>query len=199
VVCLLFAGAGGRLARPSGRLVVSGAGLLAAVAGAFVLTIARSPQHPPLHGAPYDPDPAYAAALGGNGTAFLDEYRVAAELPAFVGNATHRGEQLLTWTTRDTTGLEIDELGEYRSTFNLLPSSPPVLTRADRAKLDERRPAELLLLGPSGGWMPAATAALAPYDPTVLRSAVLRAGSYTLFVRLLALHAYPPLPAAGAG
>jgi hypothetical protein len=194
VASVVLAAAGGRLRRAVDAGVAVGAGILGATAGAFVLTIVQIPNHPVLPGTIYDPPPLYASALGGNGTVFVQEYQVAAELPAWVGNATYRGEQLMMWTPLLQTGIEIDSVGEYHAGFNLLDSTPPALTGVDRAELADRRPAELLLLGPTGEWMPAAVAALAAYQPTVLRSTVLRSGTYALHVELLQLHAYPRLP-----
>ena len=44
-----------------------------------------------------DPPPAYASALGGSGTIYIDSYRIATALPVFVGPAAYRGEQILIW------------------------------------------------------------------------------------------------------
>lgn len=199
VASVALARAAGAMPRPA-TWVASGAGLLGAALCAFVLTVAQEPSHAPIpRTSRFDPVPAYATALGGDAGAILDQYRVATEVPGFVGNATYPGEQLLMWTTWGTTGDELQVLGLYRGGYNLLPASPPALSPPDRAFLDRRRPAELLLIGPSGAWFGSAVAALAGagYRPAVERATVLRSGGYVVHAELLSLHAYPPAAPGG--
>jgi hypothetical protein len=168
------------------------AGILGAAVCVLLLTVAQMPGHTLLKGEAFDPPPVYSSALGGNGTGYVDEYRVSVELPAWVGNATQRGEQLLQWSPWNLTGPVLEPLSIYHAAFNMLPDSPPDLTVANRQMLDQRRPAELLLIGASGDFFSAAFAALAPYGAQVMRSAVLSSGSYSLHVELLSLDRYPP-------
>ncbi len=196
VLSVLIASSGGRLRDKAGSWLATGIGLAGVVICGFVLTIANQPNHPQFAGTAVDPPPVYADALGSSGTVFVEEYRIGTELPSFVGNATYRGEQLLMWTKWEDNQIEIDELGEYHGAFNMLPHDPPYLTTNIRQDLDYRRPAELLLLDTTRDWMAQAVASLAPYGPTVVRSAVLRSGNYVLYVELLALHEYPPVTGA---
>ncbi|MBO0808636.1 MAG: hypothetical protein J2P32_10095, partial [Actinobacteria bacterium] len=177
------------------------AGLAAAV---LVLTVAPIPRHARLPGtvtARTDPAPAYATALGGSASIYLDGYRIATSLPAFVGPAAYRGEQLLVW--RLTPG-RIDYLtyatGMYHSGYNRLKEETPQLAARDRRRLRFRRPAELLLLGRSAASFPAARRALAAYRPVLVRAGELRSGPLVLHVWLLRLNVYyhpPGSPAAG--
>ncbi|MBO0785725.1 MAG: glycosyltransferase family 39 protein, partial [Actinobacteria bacterium] len=144
------------------------AGLAAAV---LVLTVTPIPRHHrPPGTVPYrfDPAPDYATALGGSGSIYIDGYRIATSLPAFVGQAAYRGEQLLVWRL---TQRRIDYLtyatGMYHSGYNRLQGETPQLTAGDRSQLTSRRPAEVLLLGRSAASFPAARRALAAYRPVL--------------------------------
>lgn len=171
---------------------------LAAFAGAtLVLTVAPIPHHPRLPGTTtLDPAPAYSTALGGSGAASIDSYRIATALPAFVGQATYRGEQLLIWrlTSNPADYLNYDT-GMYHDGFNRLRGSSPNLTGRDRDKLQARRPAELLLLGSSAAPFPAALHALAAFRPALTRAGELRAGRLVLHVWVIRLGIYyrPPV------
>ena len=139
-----------------------------------------------------DPAPAYSTALGSNAGDLVDIYRVSAELPSFVGNATYKGEQLLMWSTPSGKGTLINPTAMYHYAFNSLHSVPPVLTRSDVAMLKQRRPAELLLLNTSGASPAASLLALRSFEPRVLRSAVLHSGSFNLYVWLVNLKMFGP-------
>jgi hypothetical protein len=191
----------GRLRGPR-ALATAALGLaLAALAGAsLLLTVAPVPAHKALPGTVADdPPPAYASALGGSWATYADSYRIAAALPLFAGPAAYHGEQILTWwpfsgTNPDTYA---EFAGMYHGWFNTLPSSPPELTAADRAKLRSRRPAELLLYGPSAEPFPMALRNLGPFRPTLIRATVLRSGSLVLHVWLIRLGRYYHPPAVG--
>jgi hypothetical protein len=175
--------------------LVGGGGMLAATGFALLLTIAQIPPHPLFPGTLPDPPPAYSSALGGSGSALVDQYRVISEIPSFVGNATYSGEQLLTWPYWPDILAEVEALGVYHSGWNALPSTQPQLSAADIVKLDSRRPAELLLMAPTSTHFAADVRALAAYRPQVLRGGVLRSGSYAIALEVLMLHRYPPLAA----
>ena len=164
-----------------------------AVAGSLlVLTVAPIPVHQPLSGfarAP-EPVPAYSTALGGSATVLVDWYQISADLPSFVGNAAYRGEQLLMWFPQDPSGVLTESVGMYHGSFNSLPSSPPVFTAADAAKLASRRPAELLVLSTTGDQFEAAFQCLGPYRPVLVRSTVLRKGTAALHVWLIVLETF---------
>jgi hypothetical protein len=197
--------AGPRFARSTAVLSCAGATL-----GILVLTTAPSPAHPPPKGTVAYPPPAYASALGGRWGEYADQYRVAAELPDFVGPATYRNEQLLMWLPESPAELPPQLLGPtamYHDGYNTLPDALPELTAADRSRIEQSRPAELLLIagplaGPVAGAIAGATRlfhrgvlALAPFGPTVLRSAVLRSGNFELYVALVSLAPYSRGPA----
>jgi hypothetical protein len=163
---------------------------IVAIAGSsLVLTVASTPNHQNLAGTIPYPKPAYAGALGGSAGAFVDQYRVTAELPVWVGAATYAGEQLLTWYPEEERDQLFGPIGIFR---NPLLSSPPTLTASDRQQLGGRRPAELLVFNLTGDGFAAALHSLAPYDPTLLRATVLSAGQYHLHVWLLHLRRFPP-------
>jgi 4-amino-4-deoxy-L-arabinose transferase-like glycosyltransferase len=180
------------LRRRSAAWAAAGAGILGSTVCLLLLTVAQIPVHAQLKGEATDVPPFYSTALGGSGTAYVDEYRVSVELPAWVGNATYPGEQLLLWTPREIPVPLVEPLSIYHAAFNTLPGSPPVLGVAGRQMLDQRRPAELLLIGASGASFGAAVSSLAPYGAQVMRSTVLTSGSYSLHVGLLSLDRYPP-------
>ncbi len=171
---------------------------VAALAGAvLVLTVAPILRHPLLPGmvGEDDPPPAYASALGGSAGAYIDNYRIAAALPLFVGPAAYTGEQVLIWWPRSVPGFPNREYaGMYHGVFNSLSSSPPDLTRSDENRLRERRPAELLLFDNTAARFPAALRQLASFQPTLVRTATLRSGSLVLHVCLIRLGRYYDVP-----
>jgi hypothetical protein len=201
IVAAAAARGGARLRLRFAGATVTGLALAAFAVGILVLTVAPIPDHPRLpHTATgFDPAPAYASALGGSGTIYIDVYRIATALPAFVGPATYRGEQLLLWRLKSG---RVDHLtyagGMYHDGFNRLPSSSPDLTRRDRQKLRSRRPAELLLLGRSAASFPKALRALAAFRPALARAGELRAGPLVVHVWLIRLGVYYHPPASSS-
>jgi hypothetical protein len=139
-----------------------------------------------------DPPPAYASALGGSSTTLVDWYQVCADLPSFVGGPSYKGEQLLMWIQGDEIGSLLGPVGIFHAGFNLLPNGLPVLSAADAVKLENRRPAELLLLDLTGAGFARAFAILAPYRPVLLRAAVLQEGKAVLHAWLIGLRAFEP-------
>jgi hypothetical protein len=180
----------GRISR-RGILVV---GALVAVVGvtgcALVLTVAPIPVHQVFPKTVFDPPPAYASALGGNATNLINAYRVTTELPLFVGPATYTGEQLMMSLPGDEIRSLLELIGMYHAGYDLLPSTLPAFSAGDRITLAERRPAEILVLGTSSGSGNGVLASLAGYHPVLLRSAVLRSGSFTAYVWLYFLGVY---------
>jgi MFS family permease len=185
---------GARLHRPVAAATATGLAL-ATIAGAIlVLTVAPTPQHRQPPNTASDPPPAYASALGGSSAAYIDAYRIATDLPHFVGPATYRGEQLLMWR-RPSSGPSFEYAGMYRGISNTLPSrDPPHLTVRDRRMIKVRRAPELLLFDIPAGSFPRALRELAAFRPTLVRAAELRAGSLVLHVWLVRLGIYyhPP-------
>jgi hypothetical protein len=172
-----------------GRSVAAAAAVVAVAGSLLVLTVAPRPTLPHLKGTALagDPPAAYDAALGGSATKLIDWYEISAVLPAFVGNPTYAGEQLLMWYSPAPGGVLTEPLGIFHANFNSLPSGPPVLTAADAAKLAIRRPAELLLLGVSSAAFGRALSYLGPYRPELVRRTVIRRGTAVLYAWLIVL------------
>jgi len=202
VAALILAAVIGRLvvnARSPAARAISMAVVVAVMGGSLILTVARYQTNGPLPGMVGDPVPAYATALGGSDGNLLDQYRVATELPQFVGNSTYPGERLLMWFPHVQLYHLTEVTGVYHDSFNALPSSwcsgpgcvpgsPGSLTVADRSDLEQRKPAELLVLNAQN--LSATLRALAPYDPTLLRTKVLRSGDFAVNLALISLGVY---------
>ncbi len=176
----------------------TGLALVAFAGAALVLTVAPIPDHRPLpHTATAnEPAPAYAAALGGSATTYIDSYRILTALPGFVGPATYPGEQLLIWRISPKTYQYIkNAAGMYHDGFNSLSSHTASLPTTDRRMIRARRPAEMLLLGDSAAHFRAAVRKLAVFRPTLVHSGELRAGPLVMRVWLVRLGAYYHPPA----
>ena len=187
-----------RLSSPAGTASALGAAFVVLTGAALVLTVAPVPAHtpPPQTAAKDDPPPAYATALGGSSAELIDAYRVATELPVFVGPATYPGEQLLTWWPIDHRGFPNREFaGMYHGIFNTVPSVPPQFTKRDAKMLRTRQPGEIVLFAQSAAPFPAALRALAPFRPVLLRTTVLRSGPVALHVWLIQIGRYYRHPA----
>jgi hypothetical protein len=169
--------------------VFSVVGLVIVLGAALVLTVAPSKPHPVFKGTVADPRPPYALALGGNDTAYVDEYKVVTEVPGFVGHASYRGEQLLTWGPSNEFGPLLGPMGLYHAGFNLLSGSFPVLG-SGAAKIRNRVVAQVLIMSLTGRHLDQAVRSLAQFHPVVVRRATLRAGSYRLRVVLVDLQDY---------
>jgi hypothetical protein len=193
VAAALGARAAGRLTGPLATAAAAVA-MTALTGAALVLTVAPVPAHPALPGTHLgiaDPPPAYASALGGSAAAYIDVYRIATGLPAFVGPATYQGEQLMMWwPISDPYFAYVEYAGMYHAMFNSLDSDPGDLTDLDRTMLGQRRPAELLLFARSAASFPAALRALHGFDPSLMRTATLRSGAVVLHVWLVRLGRY---------
>jgi hypothetical protein len=173
--------------------------LVALVGATLVLTVAPSPHHPHLRGTiltGLDPAPPYASALGGSGTVYIDRYKIATELPSFIGQPAYTGEQLLMWWPRPYNN---DAYVEYaavvgRGEINDLNSQPPYLSKQDRSKIMRRHAAEVLLFARTAASFPAAFKKLAAYRPVLMRSEEFRAGPVVLNAWLIRLGIYyhPP-------
>ena len=193
VIAAAAARACARIRQRAVAAAATGLALVAFAGAALVLTVAPIPDHRPLpHTATAnDPPPAYAAALGGSATTYIDSYRILTALPGFVGRATYPGEQLLIWRISPKTYQYIrDAAGMYHDGFNSLSSHTASLPRKDRRMIRARRPAEMLLLGNSAASFPAAVRKLAPFRPTLVRAGELRAGPLAMHVWLVRLGAY---------
>jgi len=200
-VVVAAAAAARACARFGPQLAATATGLaLVVLSGAIlVLTVAPIPQGSHLPGNPFPPAPAYSSALGGSGTVYIDGYRIATELPGFVGPATYPGEGLLVWPLTSWTPPSADyvvyALGMYDRINHLhLPGNSPELAWGDRYLLKTVRPGQLLLLGSSAASFPAALRSLTPYQPTLTRAGELHSGALVLHVWVIRLGVYyhPP-------
>jgi hypothetical protein len=198
IVAAVAASGAARLRHPLAAATAIGLALTAFAGAALVLTVAPIPVRPQLPNTHpgSDPPPAYSTALGGSGTIYIDGYRIATALPAFVGPAAYRGEQLLIWRlTPGRSEYLTYAVGMYHDGYNKLRSSSPDLTQSDRQKLTSRRPAELLLVGKSAASFPTALHHLSAFRPALMRAGELRAGPLVLHVWLIRLGAYYHPPA----
>jgi hypothetical protein len=184
-------------ARFGPRLAAVTTGLtLVVLSGAIlVLTVTPIPQGSGLLWSKF-PAPAYSSALGGSGTVFIDGYRIATELPGFVGTATYPGERLIAWplTPLFADDHMVEALGMYFMIGDLS-STQPDLGRSDREILQTKRPAQLLLLGNSAASFPTALRSLTAYRPALTHAGELRSGPLVLHIWVIRLGVYyhPPM------
>ena len=173
---------------------------LVVVAGALlILTVAPKVHHPPVaHAVKYLPA-AYATALGGSDTAYVDEYQVDSELPAFVGHATYAGEQLLIWFPWRETGVLYGPIGMFEGGANTIHGTYPALARSGMDEIERRKPAQVLLMRLSGQGFDQAVASLAPFGPDVVRKGVLSDGGFHLHVWLVDLRCDLPRASPSGG
>jgi Dolichyl-phosphate-mannose-protein mannosyltransferase len=190
IIAAAAARGGAEFRRPLAAAATVGLALAVFAGATLVLTVAPIPNHPVLPGTlpeNIDTSPPYAAALGGSGTIYIDLYRIATALPAFVGPAAYRHEQLFMWWPRLANASYVEDSGMYHDGFNSLDSQPPNLTRQDIQLLRSRCPAELLLYADSAASFPLALARLAAFRPTLMRTTDLRAGPVSLHAWLIRL------------
>lgn len=181
-------------------MAAAGTGLALAVMAGGALVLNAAPQSGlPLPNTPVDDVSApYASALGGSFASYMDEYRIAAQLPAFVGRPDYVGEQVMIWYPHSKHHIYwpyVDYAGIYHENFNSFAGSLPTLNQRDWRVLGRRRPAEVLLYASTAARFPAALTCLAPLRPRLVRTGALRAGSMALHVWLVRLDAYYHPPA----
>jgi hypothetical protein len=198
IIAAAVARACARIRQPAVAAAAIGLALVAFAGAALVLTVAPIPDHPhlPDTATKHDPSPAYASALGGSATTYIDDYRIITRLPGFVGQATYPREQILIWRLSPKSYRYIrDASGMYHDGFNSLASHTARLPGKDRRMIRGRRPAEMLLLGDSAAPFRAAVGRLAPFGPSLVRAGELRAGPLVMRVWLVRLGVYYHPPA----
>jgi hypothetical protein len=164
--------------------------LVVLIGSTLVLTVLPEVHEPPTRGvARLDPPSDYYTALGGQAGILVDQYRIAAQIPRFVGNATYRREELLTWHPHQQIPELLQYLDLYHGGLNQLTSWPELSPR-DKLKLRKRRPAEILLIGLSVAGFRQAKRALGPYSPSLDRTTEITSGPIHVYVWLLTLGAY---------
>lgn len=186
-------------ARFGPRLAAVTTGLTLVVLSGAVLVLTVTPI-PPGSGLLWSkfPAPAYSSALGGSGTVYIDGYRIATELPGFVGTATYPGERLIAWPLTPLFGDDhtTEALGMYFIIGDLSPSGiQPYLGWSGREILRTKRPAQVLLLGNSVSSFPTALHSLIAYRPVLTRAGELRSGPLVLHVWVIRLGVFyhPPM------
>ncbi len=160
----------------------------------LVLTVSPIPPHTMLPGTIFDPTPAYAAALGGDNAEAVGLYVVTADLPGFVGPATYSGEQLLIWWPLDEQQQILGPIGIYHAFVNSVPSPLGVLSPPAVRMIQQRQPAQILLLSFTGQGFAQSLTALAPFRPLLVRTGILRSGPVALHVSLIDLDLYDRNP-----
>ncbi|MGB9113240.1 MAG: hypothetical protein WCF24_10995, partial [Acidimicrobiales bacterium] len=182
--------------RRIGRAVAAFALLVGLLGADLLLTVAPSTHRPQIVHIVDDPIPTYPMALGGSATEFVDEYQVITELPGFVGHPTYKGEQLLIWWPFRQLPHLLSPIGIFHSNFNSVHGAFPILTVPGQYTINHRRPAQILLMDLTGGGFKVALGQLElhGYRPQIVRSAVLRHGSYAIHVELIDLLKYLKTP-----
>ena len=165
-------------------------GALVAITGVLLGLTVTPTQHAHVKGTIDDTFPAYAGTLGGNDTVDVDLYSITTQLPGFVGPAAYSGEQLVTWWSDDEIAYLREPIGMYHAFFNSIPSDLGPLIPAGAQFLDARRPAQVLLMSFNGTLFAELLQSLSPYQPDVVKTGVLRAGSLALHLWLVDLGVY---------
>jgi hypothetical protein len=171
--------------------------LLVGVLGAnLLLTVAPVEHPPPLVHVVDDPIPTYPMSLGGSATESIDQYQVITELPGFVGHPAYKGEQLLMWWPWRQLGQLLSAIGIFHANFDSVHGAFPALTIAGQFTINQRRPAQILLMDLRGKGFKAAFRQLAlhGYRPRIVRSGALRDGGYAVHVELIDLLKYLKTP-----
>jgi hypothetical protein len=170
-------------------MVLIGGALVAITGGLLGLTVTPT-QHAHVKGTVDDTFPAYAGTLGGNDTVDIDLYSITTQLPGFVGPAAYSGEELVTWWSDNEIAYLREPIGMYHAFFNSIPSDLGPLIPAGAQFLDVRRPAQVLLMSFNGSLFPESLQSLSAYQPEVVKTGVLRAGSLALHLWLVDLKTY---------
>jgi len=178
--------------------VISFAAIAVVTGAALILTVAPGKPHPPLANTVPHPAPAYAQALGGSATEYIDKYAVESEVPGFVGDPTYRNEVLLTWEPNRDFGELLGPMGIYHNAFLWVSGRFPVLGKNGARKIESWHVAQVLMMSLSGKHFAQAVRSLTPYQPVVVRRAILAHGSYHLHAWLVDLRRYLVEPRASA-
>ncbi len=170
-------------------MVLIGGSVVAITGGLLGLTVTPT-QHAYVKGTADDTFPAYAGTLGGNDSIDVDLYSITTQLPGFVGPAAYSGEHIVMWWSDDEIAYLREPIGMYHAFFNSIPSDLGPLIPAGAQFLESRRPAQVLLMSFNGALFPQSLDSLAPYQPDVVKTGVLRAGSLALHLWLIDLGVY---------
>jgi hypothetical protein len=170
--------------------VAAGVSLALVAGGLLIVTVSPIPVHPMLPGTIFDPTPQYATALGGDDARAVSLYVVTADIPGFVGPATYSGEQLLIWWPRDEQQEILGPIGIYHAFYDSIPGDLGQLITPARQMIEQRQPAQILLMSFTGQGFAQSLTALAPFQPVLVRGGVLSSGSVGLHLWLIDLDKY---------
>lgn len=156
----------------------------------LILTTAPVPSHVKPPNTVASPVPQYATALGGTDTLAVNLYVVTTELPGFVGPATYSGEQLLMWWPAVYQQELLGPIGIYHAFYDSLLGDFGTLSSAQRGMIEQRRPAQILLMSFTDDDFEQSFNALRAFAPRLVRTGVLRSGPVGLHVWLIDLDRY---------
>ncbi len=182
-----------RLRRATPRLVTRLAmGVSLALIDGCLLILVNAPI--PGHVAPphtvASPVPQYATALGGSDTLAVNLYVLTTALPGFVGPATYSGEQLLMWWPPAYQQELLGPIGIYHAFYDSLLGDFGTLSSVQREMIEQRQPAQILLMSFTGHDFEQSFNALSAFEPRLVRTGVLRSGPVALHVWLIDLEQY---------
>ena len=84
----------------------------------------------------------------------------------------------------------LEPIGIYHAFFNSIPGGFGTLSASGRHVIEQRRPAQILLLSFTGQQFTQSLASLSDFQPALVRTGVLRSGSVSLHVWLIDLERY---------
>lgn len=172
--------------------------LLLVLASAFALTVGKPSERPLVPGQVPLPPVHYDDVLATDGSAELDDFRVAARLPEVVGDPRFSGDLLMTWAPPDESAVVAQAAAQYLWMEFALPYDLPDLSKEDADYLYSRKPRHLVFLGSSDAAFQDGVAALRPYGlgAEVVRKELLRSGDSVLHVWVVRLATYDGSPPA---
>ncbi len=156
----------------------------------LILTTAPVPGHVKPPNTVASPVPQYATALGGSDALAVNLYVVTTKLPGFVGPATYSGEQLLMWWPPAYQQELLGPIGIYHAFYDSLLGDFGTLSAAQRDMIEQRQPAQILLMSFTEDDFEQSFDALSAFEPRLVRAGVLRSGPVALHVWLIDLGHY---------
>lgn len=180
-----------RRATPGLATLLATCASLALIDGCLlILTTAPVPGHVKPPNTVASPVPQYATALGGSDALAVNLYVVTTKLPGFVGPATYSGEQLLMWWPPAYQQELLGPIGIYHAFYDSLLGDFGTLSAAQRDMIEQRQPAQILLMSFTEDDFEQSFDALSAFEPRLVRAGVLRSGPVALHVWLIDLGHY---------
>lgn len=173
------------------KLNVFGAAVTAITSGStLILTVAPQVPHATPPNVVAEPAASYPSALAGDYSPALEEYRVLAKMPAFIGPPSYPGEVLLMWSDPSELGQLYGPLGFVGASAVRLAGTFPSLNAGDQAEINAQHPGQILLAGLDEHGFKEAVSALNPYGARVVRKGVLGNSLYPLHLWLVDLRTF---------